>query len=80
MKKVDDKFSPDQKTTVELQFKPTYPSDPLQQGHLRYYENGISYPIGGTFNKYAVKLVLTAADPTVVPMVIDMSAIALPGG
>jgi hypothetical protein len=37
-------------------------------------------PLGGTFKQFAVKIRLTAEDPTVVPSVESLKVIAVPGG
>ncbi len=75
MSKVQDNFSADQNQIIELEFRPS-----LTTNQLTYIENGVSYPLGGTFKYYAVKLVMTAADPTVVPTIRNFRAIATPAG
>lgn len=75
MYKVNDVYSIDQEQQVELEFKPN-----LLKNVLSYVEDGITYPLGGQFKSYAIKIVMTAADPTVVPVVTNFSAIATPEG
>jgi len=72
---VKDLYSPDQDTTVELQYRPSTTS-----GKLSYTENGVIYPLGGKFKQFAIKLVLLADDPSVVPYVKNMRVIATPEG
>lgn len=72
---VSENYSIDQNTEVELQYRPS-----LISGQLSYTENGIDYPLGGTFKNFAIKLVLLAEDTTVVPYVKNMRAIATPAG
>jgi hypothetical protein len=72
--------SPDLNTTVEIQYasklvggKPT--------GTLSYVDdNGITNPVGGTFKYFAVKIVLFAQDPSVMPILTGMRVMALPAG
>jgi|LakMenEpi03Aug12_release.lakeMendotaPanAssembly.Ray.scaffolds.fasta_scaffold13322_6 hypothetical protein len=75
MNKVQDNFSADQNQIIELEFRPD-----LEKNILSYVENGVVYPLGGTFKYYAIKIVMSAADPTVVPTVRNFRAIATPSG
>lgn len=75
MNKVLDTYSADQKQIIELEFRPN-----LEKNILSYVEDGVVYPLGGTFKYYAIKIVMTAADPTVVPYVRNFRAIATPAG
>ena len=68
-------ISPDTLTPVELIFRPDATST-----YLSYVENGVTYPLGGTFKYFAIKLVMTAADPSVPPIIKNMRATALPAG
>ena len=72
--------SPDQITPVALQFCPTLGPNGLPSGLLAYTYNGVQYPLGGTFQFFAIKIVLFADDPTVSPVVQSFQAIALPSG
>ena len=71
-----DTYSADQHQLIELEFRP--PHD--KNGNINYFENGISYPLGGKFKQFAFKIVLTAGDTTVTPTVTNFSAIATPAG
>ena len=76
--------SKDQLDTIELIFAPsvTYQTSGINtpSGLLSYSENGVTYPLGGTFKHFAIKLVLFADDATVPPIVKTMRAIATPSG
>lgn len=72
---VKDLYSADQDSTVELQYRPS-----LTSGKLEYTENNVKYPLGGKFKQFAVKLVLLADDPSVVPYVKNIRVIATPSG
>ena len=72
---VSNNYSKDQNQTIELQFKPS-----LTQNQVLYRENGVDYPLGGKFKSYAIKIVMTAANPTVAPSVSNLTAIATPSG
>jgi hypothetical protein len=75
MNKVLDLYSADQNQIVELEFRPN-----LEKNILSYVENGVVYPLGGTFKYYAIKIVMSAADTTVVPTIRNFRAIATPSG
>jgi hypothetical protein len=79
MSKAVDIFSPDQKTPISLTFNTgTNAIGPI--GSVNYTYNGIQYPLGGKFANFAIKIVLTANDPTVPPEVQSMQAISVPAG
>jgi hypothetical protein len=80
MAQVNNINSPDQITPIEIQFAPAPLIGGIPTGTLSYIENGIVYPLGGTFNTFAIKLTLLALDPTVVPVVTGLRVIALPSG
>lgn len=75
MNKVSDINSADQNQIIELEFRPN-----LLKNVLSYIENNIVYPLGGTFKYYAIKIVMTAEDSTVVPTIRNYRAIAIPAG
>lgn len=75
MQKLVDKKSKDSKEIIELQFRPD-----LMENKLKYVENGQQYPIGGKFKYFAVKIVMTAVDTTVAPLVKNLRIIATPEG
>ena len=71
----NDIISLDTTTPVELVFRPSE-----IEGSLSYVENNVTYPLGGTFKYFAIKLVMLAADPSVPPIIRNLRAIALPAG
>lgn len=75
MTKVNDNFSKDQNQVIELEYRPS-----LDVNQISYVENGVTYPLGGKFKYYAIKIVMTAESPTVVPHVRNYRAIATPSG
>ena len=75
MTKVNDNFSRDQNQIIELEFRPS-----LDVNRISYVENGVTYPLGGKFKYYAIKLVMTAKSESVVPYVKNFRAIATPAG
>jgi len=74
MKKAQDLYSADQNTQITLNFNTG------GTGQLSYVQNGITYPLGGTFQYFAIKIVLFANDETVPPLVQNYRAIAVPAG
>ncbi len=74
MQKAQDLFSADQNTQITLNYNTG------GSGQLSYVQNGIIYPLGGTFQYFAIKIVLFANDPTVPPLVQDYRCIAVPSG
>ncbi len=74
MVKVADVFSPDQSTSIPLTFQTG------TTGQLSYTSGGVTYPLGGKFKNFSIKLVMTCADPTVPPLVQSFAAIAVPAG
>jgi hypothetical protein len=72
---VKDIYSPDQETSIELQYRPN-----LVSGKLSYTENDVEYPLGGKFKNFAIKIVMLAGDTTVIPYVTNIRAIATPEG
>ena len=68
------KYSPDQVTKIPIEFRQS-----LDKGQIEYFEGGKSYPLGGTFKYFAIKIRMTAQDPTVVPFVESLKVIAVPG-
>lgn len=76
MNKVKDNFSKDRSNLIEIEFVPNYDVNSA----LSYTVDGVSYPKGGVFNQFALKVVMTANDPTVIPVVTNLAAIAAPAG
>jgi hypothetical protein len=75
MNKYTNFTSKDSFTPVQIEYRPT-----LERGELNYVENGVSYPIGGKFKTFAIKIAMVSSDPTVYPLIFDMRAIATPKG
>lgn len=80
MEIVKDLNSPDQSTQIELEFTPNLGPNDLPAGKLSYTVGNTTYPLGGKFKHFALKIVLFANDPTVIPQVLDMRCIAVPAG
>lgn len=72
---VNDYNSSDQSTTVPLEYRFS-----LRKGTIEYFDGARTLPLGGTFKYFAVKIRMTAEDPTVVPSVESLRVIAVPGG
>ena len=73
--------SPDQLTPVEIEYAPAIDSSTKKAtGYLTYEENGVSYPLGGKFKHFAIKVSFFAQDASVVPVVRGMRALAVPAG
>ena len=66
--------SPDQSTIVRTEYRHS-----LDISQIEYFDGDVSYPLGGKFKYFAIKLALTAQDPTVVPMVDSLKVLAVPG-
>ena len=76
MNKVSDIYSPDKKTFVQLQYKPTYD----ENNALSYLQDGVKYPLGNKFDQFAIKITMLTSDPTITPIVANMTVLALPAG
>lgn len=74
MTPVVDQVSADQGTSVAIEYRYT-----LNNGRISYFDGKRSMPLNGTFKNFAVKIRLTAEDPTVVPSVESMTVLAVPG-
>ena len=74
MVKSRDNISPDQSTRVPLEYRFSLSKDTIE-----YFDGSRSLPLGGTFKQFAVKIRLTAQDPTVPPYVESLRVIAVPG-
>jgi len=73
----NNRISTDLITPIDFVYRPT--SD-ITEGGLSYVENGITYPLGGSFKYFALKIVMLAECGCVPPTIRNMRAIALPGG
>jgi hypothetical protein len=49
-------------------------------GSVAYVQNGITYPLGGTFHTFQIKITMTANDPTVPPEIQNFRCISVPAG
>lgn len=77
--------SPDHNTPIEIAYAPGPLVNGQPSGTLSYVEyssDGIptTYPLGGTFQSFQVKIVMISDDPTDVPNIIGLRAVALPPG
>jgi len=75
MTKSRDNTSADLTKRVPLEYRHS-----LTKGKIEYFDGSKTMPLGGTFKQFAVKIRLTAEDPTVVPSVESLKVIAVPGG
>ena len=75
MKKVKEEFSRNSQTMIGLEFRPS-----LLENRINYTENGISYPIGGSFKNFQIKVCLTSSDASIVPKIRNLRIIAVPEG
>ena len=75
MEKLKDVYSRNPVTTTRLEFRPS-----LSENRVSYTENGINYPIGGKFKRFAVKVCLLSPDPSLVPKLDNLRIVATPEG
>ena len=75
MEKVKEIYSRNAQTMIGLEYRPS-----LEENRINYTENGISYPIGGAFKNFQVKVCLTSTDASIVPKVRNLRIIAVPEG
>jgi hypothetical protein len=71
---VNNNISPDQITLVPLEYRFA-----IDKGQIEYFDGNKAQPLGGTFKFFAVKIRMTASDPTVVPLIEDLRIVAVPG-
>jgi len=69
-----DIFSTDQTNQITLNYNTG------GSGVLSYVQNGTTFPLGGKFQQFAIKIVLLANDPTVPPIVQALRGVAVPAG
>lgn len=74
MAPITNNVSKDQYTTVPLEYRYS-----ITKGQIEYFEGNKAFPLGGKFKYFAIKIRLTAQDPTVVPLVENIKVIAVPG-
>lgn len=75
MEKVNDVYSKDLSTVIGLEFRPS-----LTENRISYTENGVNYPIGGTFKSFQIKVCLLSSDTATVPKVKNLRITAVPEG
>lgn len=75
MTKLKDNFSKNSRTIIGLEFRPS-----LDQNLISYTENGINYPIGGSFKSFAIKVCMRTTDASIVPKIRNLRIIAVPSG
>jgi hypothetical protein len=80
LSKQNDIFSPDQQTPINLVHNTGTNSLGIPNGTVNYVHNGTTYPLGGKFKTFQIKVVLTANDPTVPPEVQSLRIVAVPQG
>jgi hypothetical protein len=73
----NDIISPTVSDPIDFNYRP---SSDTTRNRVEYLEDGIQYPIGGTFKYFAIKIVMFAECGCVSPTVNNLRAIALPGG
>lgn len=72
---VKDIFSKNFKTITALEFRPS-----LDSNQISYTENGLNYPIGGKFKKFAIKVCMRTSDASIIPRIKNVRIIAVPEG
>jgi hypothetical protein len=75
MEKVKEVYSKNSKNIIALEYRPS-----LEENRINYTENGISYPIGGAFKNFQIKVCLTSSDASIVPKISNLRIIAVPEG
>lgn len=75
MEKYKDIYSRTAASTVMLEFRPS-----LEENRISYTENGRTYPIGGRYKNFAIKVCLLTPDPALVPKLDNLRIIAIPEG
>lgn len=73
----NDLVSPDLSTAIDFKYNP---SDDPRINKLSYTEDGVTYPLGGTFKYFAIKIVMLAECGCAAPTVRNLRVIALPEG
>jgi hypothetical protein len=69
--------SPDLDTAIDFKYNPSADS---RINKLSYVEDGTTYPLGGTFKHFAIKIVMLAECGCVAPTLRNLRAVALPEG
>jgi hypothetical protein len=72
---VKDVFSRNPNTIIGLEYRPS-----LTTNQISYTENGVNYPIGGTFRSFAIKICMRTTDASIIPKIQNLRIIAVPSG
>jgi hypothetical protein len=72
---VKDVFSRNPNTIIGLEYRPS-----LTTNQISYTENGVNYPIGGTFRSFAIKVCMRSTDASIIPKIQNLRIIAVPAG
>lgn len=75
MSKVKDVYSRNTNTFIGLEYRPS-----LDENKINYIENGVSYPIGGTFKHFQIKVCMITSDQSLIPRVKNLRITAVPEG
>lgn len=75
MAKLRDNYSKTPKQFIALEFRPS-----LDENRIGYMENGISYPIGGTFKNFKIKVCMVTSDQSLIPRIKNLRILAVPEG
>lgn len=75
MEKMKDIYSRNARTLIGLEFRPS-----ITENRINYTENGVSYPIGGKFKRFQIKVCLLSPDPALVPKIRNLRILATPEG
>jgi hypothetical protein len=75
MEIMKDIYSKNPRTLIGLEYRPS-----VEQNLISYTENGVNYPIGGTFKSFAIKVCLRTTDASIIPKIRNLRIIAVPAG
>ena len=75
MEKMKNIYSRNARTLIGLEFRPS-----ITENRINYTENGVSYPIGGKFKRFQIKVCLLSPDPALVPKIRNLRILATPEG
>lgn len=75
MEILKDVYSKNPKTIIGLEYRPS-----IDQNLISYTENGVNYPIGGSFKSFAIKVCMRTTDASIIPKIRNLRIIAVPSG